>query len=166
MSLTSKELLRFKGYCSLYNVPLEVIPAKVWFENCCLDLELFDSLSDKQLEWILNDKVNISEIFFAQNQNRERLRRIWDLLNKDNLERWIYYLANVGDPQLFLKIHYFFVWIYQAEKEKKRKKNGQKFLKKWRLYLTEQLLIYWKMLNLILKIGFCLRYIKRIAMKS
>lgn len=128
LNLTPEEIWCFKGYCGLYNVPLEIIPAKIWFQNCCLDLELLDNLSDEQVAWILNDNAKkISEIFFVRSQNRERLWRIWSLLNEESLEDWI---SHSVDTEFVVNINNFLIWTYQAEKEELEKEWTKKVFEK------------------------------------
>ncbi len=91
--LTLDELYDLKTFFEKWgwgDVLFHLVHPYTWYKRCCLDLRLFDSFSDEQLEKILNNKGgNVSDLFLADGQNEERQLRILRLLNKSSLESWI-----------------------------------------------------------------------------
>lgn len=94
------------------NALFNVIPGSIWFDRCCRDLRLFDSLSDEQLEKILNDTWDdISDLFFADGQNPDRQCRIMYLLSKERLDNWINYLTGEEFSKFEAKVPDFFSYL-------------------------------------------------------
>ncbi len=106
--LTLDELYDLKTFFEKWgwgDVLFHLVHPYTWYKRCCLDLRLFDSFSDEQLEKILNNNGgNVSDLFLADGQNEERQLRILRLLNESSLESWIRLLITCDYQWLNLKM--------------------------------------------------------------
>lgn len=82
---------------------MAVIYNGIWFDRCCGDMRLFDSLTDEQLEKIVNGTIIntypsiVSNLFLANGQSFDRQCRVLYVLHQDALYRWLPFLDNLSE---------------------------------------------------------------------